>query len=104
MLGLERLPATTHAYLVNFVGLVTMAMSAVALKERPSLLQIVGALVAVLGLRVFFDEVPPPSEMTGVAFDSSIACSPSRSYSAPSYRYHVTPWSGERAYMILWFD
>ena len=66
VLGLERLPATTHAYLVNFVALVTMAMSVVVLRERPSPLQIFGALLALGGLRIYFREIPPPDEMTGV--------------------------------------
>jgi hypothetical protein len=37
MLALDRLLATTHAYLVNFVGIATMLMSIVIVQERPSL-------------------------------------------------------------------
>jgi probable blue pigment (indigoidine) exporter len=68
MLSLDRLPATTHAYLVNFVGIVTMAMSILILQEQPSIFQILGAALAVAGLRVFFSELPPPSELIGVVY------------------------------------
>lgn len=68
MLSLDRLPATTHAYLVNFTGIVTMLLSIFLLRERPSLVQILGAGVALFGLRVFFREIPPPSEVIGVIY------------------------------------
>ena len=68
MLSLERLPATTHAYLVNFVGIVTMLMSIVILQERPSVFQIVGAALAIAGLHVFFRAIPLPSEFIGVIY------------------------------------
>jgi drug/metabolite transporter (DMT)-like permease len=66
MLALARVPATTHAYLVNFVGIVTMFMSVVVLGERPFVVQVVGAGLAISGLRVFFPEIPPPTQRTGV--------------------------------------
>ena len=65
-LSLELLDATTNTYLVNFVGFVTMGMSIFILKESPTLFQLLGAVVALLGLRVFFQEIPPPSELRGV--------------------------------------
>ncbi len=68
MLSLDRLPVTTNTYLVNFVGIVTMLMSIFILKERPSIFQILGAALAVSGLRVFFREIPPPSELIGVIY------------------------------------
>lgn len=68
MFSLERLPATTYAYLLNFVFIVTMGMSILFLKERPTFLQIVGAILAVVGLRVFFSEIPAPSAFIGVAY------------------------------------
>lgn len=68
MLSLDRLPATTYVYLVNFVGIATMLMSVFVLRERPSGFQILGAAVAIFGLRVFFREIPPPSELTGVIY------------------------------------
>lgn len=68
MLSLDRLPATTNNYLVNFVGIVTMLMSIFLLRERPSVFQILGAAVAIFGLRLFFRESPPPSELVGVIY------------------------------------
>ena len=68
MLALEPLPATTHTYLINFVGIVTMLMSLFILKEWPSIFQVVGAALAVFGLHVFFPEIPPPSELIGVVY------------------------------------
>jgi drug/metabolite transporter (DMT)-like permease len=68
MLSLERLEATTNTYLVNFVGFVTMGMSIFILKESPTIFQVLGAVVALVGLRVFFDEVPPAYELVGVGY------------------------------------
>lgn len=65
-LSLEHLDATTNIYLVNFVGFVTMGMSIFILKESPTFYQLFGAMIALLGLRLFFKEVPPPSELRGV--------------------------------------
>lgn len=65
-LSLDLLEATTNTYLVNFVGFVTMGMSIFILKESPTIFQILGAAVALVGLRVFFLEIPPPSELRGV--------------------------------------
>ncbi len=64
--SLDLLPVTTHAYLMNFVGIVTMFLSAVLLKEKPMLLQILGAAIAVFGLWVFFYEKPKGGEVLGV--------------------------------------
>lgn len=68
MFSLERLPATTHAYLINFTGVVTMLMSIAILRERPSLFQVMGAALALAGLRVFFREIPPPEELIGLLY------------------------------------
>ncbi len=64
--GLEYLPVTTHAFLVNFVGLVTMLLSIVMLKERPFLIQFLGAIIALSGITVFFEHIPSPTEITGI--------------------------------------
>ncbi len=64
--SLDLLPVTTHAYLMNFVGIVTMFLSAILLKEKPKLLQILGALIAVVGLWVFFYEKPKGGELIGI--------------------------------------
>ncbi len=66
--ALGLLPATTNAYLVNFVGVATMALSALVLRERPSLHQIAGAVIALAGLRVFFRELPAPNERLGFVY------------------------------------
>jgi drug/metabolite transporter (DMT)-like permease len=68
LLSLERLPATTHVFLMSFVGLATMSMSILFLAERPSRLQVLGAVVAILGVRLFFPDLPPPRELLGVAY------------------------------------
>lgn len=65
--ALARLPATTFSYLVNFVGLVTMAASALLLREVPTRRQGVGAVVALGGLRLFFEVLPAPEARLGVA-------------------------------------
>jgi drug/metabolite transporter (DMT)-like permease len=65
-LALERLPATTTTFLGNFIGLVTMGMSIFILKERPSVFQVLGALVALTGLTIFFLELPTTYEFIGM--------------------------------------
>lgn len=80
--SLDLLEATTNTYLVNFIGFITMGMSIFILKESPTLFQLLGAVAAVLGLRVFFTEIPPASELfglvlilvgiTGVAYTNNI--------------------------------
>lgn len=67
-LSLERLPATTNTYLTNFIGFMTMGMSIFILKESPTIFQVAGALVAMWGLWVFFDEAPSGYELVGVLF------------------------------------
>jgi O-acetylserine/cysteine efflux transporter len=64
--SLDLLPVTTHAYLLNFVGIVTMVFSAILLKEKPKRLQILGASIAILGLWIFFYESPKEGELQGL--------------------------------------
>jgi drug/metabolite transporter (DMT)-like permease len=64
--SLAYLPATTNTYLVNFIGFITMGMSIFILKESPTIFQVLGAVVALVGLRVFFVEIPPANELIGV--------------------------------------
>lgn len=81
--SLDLLPATTNSYITNFIGFITMGMSIFILKESPTIFQVLGAVVALAGLRVFFVEIPPPSELlgvgltligiTGIAFTNNIA-------------------------------
>lgn len=83
MFSLNMMPATTNSYLSNFIGFITMGMSIFILKESPTIFQVLGAVVALTGLRVFFREVPPPNQIlgavltlisiTGVAFTNNIA-------------------------------
>ncbi len=81
--ALQAIPASTHSYLTNFIGFITMGMSIFILRESPTLFQVLGAVVAFSGLRVFFIETPPPEQVTaallilvgisGVAFTNNIA-------------------------------
>ncbi len=66
IVGLQHLPATTHAYLVNFVGVVTLALSIPLLGERPTRRQLAGTLLALAGLTVYFRAVPSGDEAAGV--------------------------------------
>jgi drug/metabolite transporter (DMT)-like permease len=66
MYALNFLPATTNTYLSNFIGFITMGLSILILKESPTLFQVLGAGVALGGLRVFFQTIPVPSELLGV--------------------------------------
>jgi len=68
MLALDKIPATTYVYLVNFAGIVTMLMSMYMLREHPSLYQLLGAVIAITGLRIFFQTIPPPSEIQGLLY------------------------------------
>ncbi|WP_444998535.1 DMT family transporter [Aliikangiella sp. IMCC44359] len=54
ILSLDILPATTHAYIINFVGIVTMLLSTIFLREVPTKIQLLGALVAMCGIQVYF--------------------------------------------------
>lgn len=64
--ALERLPATTTTFLSNFIGFVTMGMSIFILRESPTLFQLLGALTAVSGLAIFFEQIPTEYELVGV--------------------------------------
>lgn len=66
--ALAHLPATTHAYLVNFVGILTMLVSIIMLNERPAPVQVAGALLAIAGLRVFFADQSESGEWIGVVY------------------------------------
>jgi drug/metabolite transporter (DMT)-like permease len=81
--ALQRMPATTVAYLGNFVGFLTMALSIPILQERPSIFQVLGAGIALGGTRLFYLQAPSPSEwggmglmvvgISGLAFTNNIA-------------------------------
>ncbi|HZQ07821.1 MAG TPA: DMT family transporter [Anaerolineae bacterium] len=65
-LALQRMPATTSTYVTNFIGFITMGMSIFILKETPTVFQALGAVVAIIGLRIFFVEIPSAYELVGI--------------------------------------
>jgi len=67
LFSLQYMPATTNTYLTNFIGFITMGMSIFILKESPSIFQVLGALIAFSGLRMFFPEPPQGGEILGIA-------------------------------------
>lgn len=81
--ALDFMPATTNTYLTNFIGFITMGMSIFILREAPSVFQVLGAIIAFSGLRVFFPEPPQGGELlgivlilisiTGIAYTNNIA-------------------------------
>jgi O-acetylserine/cysteine efflux transporter len=66
VLAFAYLPVTTKTYISNFVGFLTMAMSCIILKELPTFYQILGAVIAFSGLRVFFNTPPQGGEWIGI--------------------------------------
>jgi len=64
--ALDFMPATTNTYLTNFIGFITMGLSILIMKETPSIFQVLGALVAFSGLRVFFPAPPQGGELLGI--------------------------------------
>ena len=64
-LAIERLPMNTFVFVLSFVSVATMALSSVVLRERPGRVQIVGTLLALVGVRVYFSDLPAPAERLG---------------------------------------
>lgn len=52
--ALEVLAVTTHAFIMSFVAIVTFGLSSLLLKEKGSLKQLTGTLLATFGLWIFF--------------------------------------------------
>jgi len=83
IISLNYLSASTNAYINNFIGFITMGMSCIILREKPSFFQIVGSIIAFAGLRVFFPALPHGGEwlgivlvlvsITGIAYTNNIA-------------------------------
>ncbi|MCC6904590.1 MAG: DMT family transporter [Anaerolineae bacterium] len=67
ILALNTMPVTTNSYLSNFIGFITMGMSIFILREHPYVFQLLGAVVAIAGLRIFFQEIPPVEQLIGIA-------------------------------------
>lgn len=65
-LSLNYLSATTNTYLSKFVGFLTMFFSIIMLKEKPGFFQVLGAGIALAGLRVFFPATLQEGEFIGV--------------------------------------
>lgn len=65
--ALSKLPVTTHAYVINFTGLVTMVLSVIMLKEHPSRSQWAGGILALSGVFVYFNELPDLTEILALS-------------------------------------
>jgi drug/metabolite transporter (DMT)-like permease len=52
--GLQYIPATTGSLLLNFIPVIVLVMGIVWLKEIPTLIQVSGVIVAMLGSVLFF--------------------------------------------------
>ena len=64
--ALLRLPVTTTTYVGNFIGFVTMAMSIFILKEIPTIFQLIGATIAIIGIRIYFASAVSAYELVGL--------------------------------------
>lgn len=73
--ALELIPVTTHAYIMNFVGIVTLLLSVMLLKEKPLARQLIGSLIAIFGLWLYFYESPSSTQIKGViALSFAVFC------------------------------
>jgi drug/metabolite transporter (DMT)-like permease len=66
--AMERLPVVTVSYVGNFIGFITMGMSIFILKEIPTIFQLIGALIAFIGIRIFFIVGPTSYELIGILY------------------------------------
>jgi O-acetylserine/cysteine efflux transporter len=66
--AMERLPVVTVSYVGNFIGFITMGMSIFILNEIPTIFQLVGALIAFIGIRIFFLVGPTSYEFIGILY------------------------------------
>lgn len=64
--ALRYLTPATLTYLLGYVSLLTMGLSIIVLKERPTSLQWVGFGIALAGLRLYFWERPPQADLIGL--------------------------------------
>ncbi len=64
-MAIERLPMNTFVFVLSFVSIATMAISSLALRERPGRIQILGVVIAIAGVRTYFAELPAPEARTG---------------------------------------
>ncbi|MEM9174781.1 MAG: DMT family transporter [Myxococcota bacterium] len=68
MLGIQRLPMNTFVFVLSFIPLVTLALSIAFLRERPGFVQVVGLLLAIVGVWLYFPVLPPPEERSGLVY------------------------------------
>lgn len=65
-IAIHLLPVTTVAYIGNFIGILTMAMSIFILKEIPTVFQVLGATIAIGGITVYFQDPLVVTELFGI--------------------------------------
>jgi drug/metabolite transporter (DMT)-like permease len=65
-IAIERLTVVTNTYVGNFIGFVTMLMSIFILREYPSAYQVLGAVLAIFGLTIYFDDPLQSAEIVGI--------------------------------------
>lgn len=65
-IGLSRLPAVSVTFLLNFTPLIVVLLGAVLLQEFPSLLQLAGMALALVGAYFFFPNAVSGSELFGI--------------------------------------
>ena len=68
MMAIAQLPMNTFVFILSFVSLVTIAFSVLFLGERPGRAQVVGSLLAIFGVWLFFPEIPAVAERTGIVY------------------------------------
>jgi len=65
-LALERMEATSSAFLGSFTGVFTLIIGLFVMKEYPSLWQLIGTIVSIWGVYIFYPALPTRSELVGV--------------------------------------
>ncbi len=65
--GLQYIPATTGSLLLNFIPVIVLLMGIVWLKEIPTLIQVSGVVVAMLGSVLFFSPGLRAGDPLGIA-------------------------------------
>ena len=68
MMGIERLPMNTFVFVLSFIPLVTLSFSILFLGERPGRTQLLGLVLAVLGVWLYFPDLPDPGERMGLVY------------------------------------
>ena len=66
MLSLQRMEATTSSFLSSFTGVFTLIIGMFVMREFPSVWQVVGTAVSIVGVYIFYPAVPAREELIGV--------------------------------------